>query len=55
MQPNVVLIHAGTNDVAQSYYLDTAADRLGSLVDKLTIQIPGTVIIVSTLVSKAYA
>jgi lysophospholipase L1-like esterase len=47
--PNLVLVNAGTNDVAQNYYLDTVDDRLEGMVDKLLDNIPGTVVIVSTL------
>ncbi|KAH8688824.1 SGNH hydrolase-type esterase domain-containing protein [Talaromyces proteolyticus] len=47
--PNLVLINAGTNDVAQDYDIDTIDQRLEDLVNKLLDAIPGTVVIVSTL------
>jgi lysophospholipase L1-like esterase len=47
--PNLVLINAGTNDVAQGYELDTIDQRLEDLVNKLLDGIPGTTVIVSTL------
>lgn len=47
--PNLILINAGTNDVAQDYFLSTVDDRLESMINKLLDHIPGTVAIVSTL------
>lgn len=49
LMPNLILINAGTNDVAQSYELDTADQRLGDLVDKILNAIPDAVVVVSTL------
>jgi hypothetical protein len=49
MLPNLVLINAGTNDVAQDYEIDNIDQTMEDLVNKLLDNIPGTVIIVSTL------
>lgn len=47
--PNVVLLMAGTTDIADSVDLSTAPERLGSLVDELVTVYPSAVIIVSQL------
>lgn len=49
MLPNLVLINAGTNDVAQNYNIDSIEQTMEDLVNKLLDNIPGTVVIVSTL------
>lgn len=49
-QPNLVIVHAGTNDIVQDYQPGTADQRLGALIDKLLAKIPGTVVLVSTLI-----
>lgn len=49
MLPNLVLINAGTNDVAQDYEIDNIEQTMEDLVNKLLDNIPGTVVIVSTL------
>jgi hypothetical protein len=49
MLPNLIVINAGTNDVAQDYNIDTIDQTMEDLVNKLLDNIPGTVVIVSTL------
>ena len=51
--PNLVLIELGTNDMAQNYSVDTAHQRLGSLVGRLTSAVPNVTVIVGTLVPNA--
>ena len=53
--PNLVIIHAGTNDAGQNYQVSTAADRLGTLVDRILSAVPGTVVIASTLMPNGNA
>jgi lysophospholipase L1-like esterase len=48
--PNLVIIHAGTNDITQNYELSTAHIRMGDLIDRLLSAVPGSVILVSTLI-----
>ncbi|KAH7025801.1 SGNH hydrolase-type esterase domain-containing protein [Microdochium trichocladiopsis] len=52
-QPNVVLINAGTNDCIQDYDVATAHERMRDLVDKLLAEIPGTTVVLSTLLPNA--
>lgn len=49
MLPNLIVINAGTNDVAQDYNIDTIDQTMEDPVNKLLDKIPGTVVIVSTL------
>ncbi|KXL47527.1 carbohydrate esterase family 3 protein [Acidomyces richmondensis BFW] len=56
-RPNVVLLHAGTNDMnddppREPY--DTAPDRLGNLVDEILRIVPRTTIIVAQIVQSTY-
>ncbi|KAJ5701710.1 hypothetical protein N7488_009258 [Penicillium malachiteum] len=48
-QPNLILINAGTDDALQDHKLDTTGDRMNSLLDLLFEKIPGTTILLSTL------
>ncbi|KAL1610851.1 hypothetical protein SLS60_002522 [Paraconiothyrium brasiliense] len=48
--PNIVLLNAGTNDCERNVDFDTAHERMKSLVEKLLSKIPGTTVILSTLV-----
>ncbi|MFF7023429.1 FG-GAP-like repeat-containing protein [Streptomyces klenkii] len=48
--PNVVLLHIGTNDLNDNYHVDTAPRRLGDLIDKITSAAPGMTVLVSSLV-----
>ncbi|CAG8927135.1 unnamed protein product [Penicillium salamii] len=49
-KPNLILINAGTNDGLQDYKVDTAGERMDSLLTELYDAIPGTTIILSTLI-----
>lgn len=56
-QPNVVLLHAGTNDMnddppREPY--DTAPDRLGDLIDEILDAVPQTTIIAAQIVQSAF-
>ena len=48
-QPNLVLLHVGTNDCVQNVDMGNAGARLGVLIDRLFSTIPGVTIIASTL------
>lgn len=52
-QPNLVLLHVGTNDAVQNLDIQHAGDRLGNLIDRLFDAIPGVTIIASTLLPNA--
>ncbi|QLH26375.1 FG-GAP-like repeat-containing protein [Streptomyces sp. Rer75] len=49
-RPNVVTLHAGTNDMNQQEELATAPDRLGKLIDQILEDAPEAVILVATLI-----
>lgn len=49
-RPNVVTLHAGTNDINQDYQLSTAPERLGALIDQTLAQAPEATVLVATLV-----
>ncbi|KAJ6007797.1 hypothetical protein N7540_011773 [Penicillium herquei] len=48
-QPNLILINAGTDDALQGHKISTTGDRMNSLLDLLFEKIPGTTILLSTL------
>jgi len=48
-QPNLVLLHVGTNDAVQSIDINNAGSRVGTLIDRLFDAIPGVTIVASTL------
>jgi lysophospholipase L1-like esterase len=50
MRPNVVLIHAGTNDMNRPFEPDTAPERLGQLIDKVVSVCPDAAVLVAKLV-----
>ena len=50
-RPNVVLIHAGTNDLLTNNKIDEAPERLGALIDHVTAVAPDAVVLVSQLLS----
>jgi len=52
-QPNLVLLHVGTNDAVQNLDIQNAGNRLGSLIDRLFDAIPGVTVVASTLLSNA--
>lgn len=54
-QPNLILLHAGTNDANQNLDIAGAGDRLGRLIDRLFDGIPGVTIIASTLLPNSDA
>lgn len=49
-QPNVVTLEIGTNDLNGNYQVDTAADRLKSLIDQVTRDVPDATVLVGTLI-----
>ncbi|KAM5462559.1 hypothetical protein MferCBS49748_006466 [Microsporum ferrugineum] len=49
-RPNVVLLHAGTNDMDKNINPEDAPNRLGRLIDKITAACPDAVIFVSKLI-----
>ncbi|KAI9742608.1 MAG: hypothetical protein M1818_003749 [Claussenomyces sp. TS43310] len=49
-QPNLIVIHVGTDDMICDLELANAPTRLGNLIDKLLNSIPDTVVLVSTLI-----
>jgi hypothetical protein len=57
-QPNIVLLHAGTNDVNPNLSIATegndpngVADRLGQLIDRIIISCPGATVLVAIPIS----
>ncbi|MGW8377226.1 FG-GAP-like repeat-containing protein [Streptomyces sp. ODS28] len=48
-RPNVVTLMAGTNDMNQDYGLDSAPERLGSLIDQILRDAPEATVLVGTL------
>ncbi|KAL3493383.1 SGNH hydrolase-type esterase domain-containing protein [Aspergillus germanicus] len=55
MQPNVILINAGTNDALQNSAIRGADDRIDTLITSLFTSIPNTTIILSTLIPNTHA
>lgn len=49
-KPNIVLINAGVNDCENGIDIPNIGVRLASLLDSLFTEIPGTTLIVSTLI-----
>ncbi|MER5430130.1 SGNH/GDSL hydrolase family protein [Streptomyces sp. NPDC002588] len=49
-RPNVVTLEIGTNDMLQNYQVSTAADRLRSLVDQITADVPDATVLVASLI-----
>lgn len=49
-QPNVVLLHIGTNDLGQGYQVSTAPSRLASLIDQIIAADPGVTVLVAQLI-----
>jgi lysophospholipase L1-like esterase len=39
-KPQIVLLHIGTNDIAQNYNLTNAPNRVGALIDKICAKLP---------------
>ncbi|WP_189938055.1 FG-GAP-like repeat-containing protein [Streptomyces aurantiogriseus] len=49
-RPNVILLHAGTNDMNQNYSVGSAPTRLGNLIDQVLVDAPEAVVVVATVV-----
>src|SRR5690242_20549621 len=49
-QPNVVTLEIGTNDLNGNYQVSTATDRLKSLIDQITRDVPNATVLVGTLI-----
>ncbi|WP_406161475.1 ricin-type beta-trefoil lectin domain protein [Streptomyces sp. NBC_00882] len=49
-RPNVVTLEIGTNDLGGSYQPSTAADRLRSLVNQITADVPDATVLVASLI-----
>lgn len=54
-QPNLILLHVGTNDCVQGIDIQNSGARLGTLIDRLFSAIPGVTIIASTLLPNSNA
>jgi lysophospholipase L1-like esterase len=54
-QPNVVLLHAGTNDMNLPLDPTTAPDRLGNLIDQIIAACPDALILVAQIISSGSA
>lgn len=54
-KPNVVLINAGTNDATANNQVDTTGNRMRDMIMECFIRVPGTVVILSTLIPNAKA
>lgn len=57
LRPNIVLLHAGTNDLNLSPPIDPdhAPERLGALIDQLVADGPDAVILVAQIINAANA
>src|SRR5689334_12607762 len=49
-QPQVILLHIGTNDMIQNYNVSTAPTRLTALIDQITTALPNTTVLVSAII-----
>ncbi|WP_162795784.1 GDSL-type esterase/lipase family protein [Nonomuraea lactucae] len=49
-RPNVVTLHAGTNDMDRPFNPDTAPDRMAKLIDQITEAAPDATVVVASLV-----
>jgi lysophospholipase L1-like esterase len=49
-QPDVVLLHIGTNDMNQNYQVDTAPQRLAALADRILADRPSATVLVAKIV-----
>lgn len=48
--PHTVLLHIGTNDIAQNFDLPDAPNRLSALIDHITATVPGVEVFVATII-----
>ncbi|KAL3457120.1 SGNH hydrolase-type esterase domain-containing protein [Aspergillus heterothallicus] len=55
MQPNLILINAGTNDAIQNRAIRDADERMDTLLTDLFNSIPNTTIVLSTLIANTHA
>ncbi|KAL8689816.1 MAG: hypothetical protein Q9224_004554, partial [Gallowayella concinna] len=57
LDPNIVLLHAGTNDLNESPAIDPshAPDRLGALIDQIIADGPDAVVLVAQIINAANA
>ncbi|KAL8999848.1 MAG: hypothetical protein Q9169_001389 [Polycauliona sp. 2 TL-2023] len=57
LDPNIVLLHAGTNDLKEPVPVDPshAPDRLGALIDQIIAASPDAVVLVAQIISNANA
>ncbi|KAL4747809.1 SGNH hydrolase-type esterase domain-containing protein [Aspergillus terricola var. indicus] len=55
LQPNVILINAGTNDCIQNIEITDADTRLDALITHLFASVPNTTIVLSTLLPNEFA
>jgi lysophospholipase L1-like esterase len=49
-QPDVVLLHIGTNDMNQNYQVGTAPQRLGALLDQILADRPAATVLLAQIV-----
>ncbi|MGI5239519.1 SGNH/GDSL hydrolase family protein [Dactylosporangium sp. CA-139066] len=49
-QPDVVLLHIGTNDMNQNYQVGTAPQRLSALVDRILADRPAATVLVAKII-----
>ncbi|KAF3021561.1 hypothetical protein E8E14_013182 [Neopestalotiopsis sp. 37M] len=52
-RPNVVLLHAGTNDMASDASADGAVDRLAALIDKILEQCSDATVLVARIIASS--
>lgn len=48
-QPQIILLHIGTNDIIQGYSVSTAIMRLNYLIDQITHTLPSAIVIVAAI------
>lgn len=53
--PRTVLLHIGTNDIAQNRDLPNAPNRLSALIDKITTTVPNADVFVATIIPLPFA
>jgi len=53
-RPNIVLLHAGTNDMYQNYSVSTAPDRLSNMIDQIYAACPDAVVLVALIVHSGF-
>jgi lysophospholipase L1-like esterase len=54
-QPDVVLLHIGTNDMYRNYQVDMAPDRLSALIDQILAARPGIYVLVAKIIPSTNA